>query len=203
MFPYESVVLHYQIDFNKEFYGLVIFLNGTSSSGKTTLSHALQQALADVYLHVSVDTYLSQIAQSDLSNTTLMEERFPNIVNGFHESAAAIARAGNNVIVDYVLQQPEWLDACVKAFDGLPVVFVGVHCPLEVLETREVSRGDRKLGAARFQFNRVHSHGTYDLELDTSSLSVEACVSKIMTYIESGLKPSVFERLRFQSEIGN
>jgi len=180
---------------------LVIFLNGTSSSGKTTLSHALQQALADVYLHVSVDTYLSQIAQCDLNNAKLMEERFANIVNGFHESAAAIARAGNNVIVDYVLQQPEWLDACVKAFEGMPVVFVGVHCPLEVLETREESRGDRKLGAARFQFNRVHSHRTYDLELDTSSLSVEACVSKIVEYIESGSKPSAFETLILQGEM--
>ncbi len=183
---------------------MVIFLNGTSSSGKTTLSHALQQALADVYLHVSVDTYLSQIAQCDLNNASLMEERFPYIVNGFHESAAAIARAGNNVIVDYVLQQPEWLDACVKAFEGgLPALFVGVHCPLEVLEAREVSRGgDRKQGAARFQFNRVHSHRTYDLELDTSSLGVEACVSEIIAYIESGSKPSAFERLRAQSEIG-
>jgi len=181
---------------------LVIFLNGTSSSGKTTLSHALQQALADVYLHVSVDTYLSQIAQCDLNNSTLMENRFPNIVNGFHESAAAIARAGNNVIVDYVLQQPEWLGACVKAFEGMPVVFVGVHCPLEVLEKREVARGDRKQGAARFQFDRVHSHCTYDLELDTSSLSVDACVSKIITYIENGLKPLAFERLRGQEEIG-
>ncbi|MDC5857462.1 chloramphenicol phosphotransferase CPT family protein [Vibrio europaeus] len=180
---------------------MVIFLNGTSSSGKTTVSHALQQALADVYLHVSVDTYLSQIAQCDLSNAPLMEERLPYIVNGFHESAAAIARAGNNVIVDYVLQQPEWLDACVKAFEGLPVLFVGVHCPLEVLEAREVSRGDRKQGAARFQFNRVHSHRTYDLELDTSSLSVEACVSEIIAYIESGSKSSAFERLRAQSEI--
>ena len=181
---------------------MVIFLNGTSSSGKTTLGRALQQALADVYLHVSVDTYLSQIAPCDLNNATRMEERLPNIVNGFHESAAAIARAGNNVIVDYVLHQPEWLGSCVKAFEGMPVLFVGVHCPLEVLEKREVSRGDRKQGTALFQFNRVHSHRTYDLELDTSSLSVEACVSKIITHIEAGLQPSALERLRAQSEIG-
>lgn len=174
---------------------MVIFLNGTSSSGKTTLSHALQNTLVDVYMHVSVDTYLSQIAPCDLNNPSLMEERFPKIVAGFHESAAAIARAGNNVIVDYVLQQPEWLSDCIRAFSGLPVVFVGVHCPLEMLEEREAERGDRKIGAARFQLNRVHKHEIYDLELDTSRLSTEACVEKIQWYLKSGVKPSAFDRL--------
>ncbi|MGF1909898.1 chloramphenicol phosphotransferase CPT family protein [Vibrio kasasachensis] len=174
---------------------MVIFLNGASSSGKTTLSIALQQALADVYLHLSVDTYLSQISPSDLDNSALMEKRFPSIVAGFHESAAAIARAGNNVIVDYVLQQPEWLEACVNSFYGLDVVFVGVHCPLELLEEREALRGDRKEGAAKFHFNRVHNHQCYDLEVNTGLSSTEDCVSAILKYLESGIKPEAFGKL--------
>lgn len=177
---------------------MVIFLNGASSSGKSTLSKALQNELADVYLHVSVDTYLSQIAQSDLDNAALIEERFSNIVSGFHKSAAAVALAGNHVIVDYVLQQPEWLEECVKAFEGLTVVFVGVHCSIDVLEEREVQRGDRKIGAARFHVERVHRHQTYDLEIDTSSLSLDDCVSQITSYIKSGIEPKAFEGLRAQ-----
>lgn len=53
---------------------MVIFLKGASSSGKTTLSKALQESLANVYFHVSVGTYLSQIAKIDFNNSTLIEK---------------------------------------------------------------------------------------------------------------------------------
>ncbi|MFZ3005690.1 MAG: hypothetical protein WA047_05905, partial [Phenylobacterium sp.] len=35
--------------------------------------------------------------------------------------------------------------------------FVGLLAPLEVLEAREVARGDRQIGLARWQFDRVHA----------------------------------------------
>ncbi len=39
-------------------FGTVIFLNGTSSSGKTSISLELQQILDEPYLHISVDKFL-------------------------------------------------------------------------------------------------------------------------------------------------
>ena len=42
----------------KEFQeGQAILLNGTSSSGKTTLAKVLQQKLKEPYLYVSLDQY--------------------------------------------------------------------------------------------------------------------------------------------------
>jgi chloramphenicol 3-O phosphotransferase len=51
------------------------------------------------------------------------------------------------------------------------VRFVGLFAPLTVLEARERARGDRLLGLARWQFDRVHRDVVYDLEIDASAAS--------------------------------
>ena len=42
--------------------GSIIFLNGTSSSGKTSIAKALQQILDEPYLHCSADGFFSMLA---------------------------------------------------------------------------------------------------------------------------------------------
>ena len=37
--------------------GNIIFLNGTSSAGKTTLSHKLQELLDEPYVHMALDQF--------------------------------------------------------------------------------------------------------------------------------------------------
>src|SRR5690606_4329425 len=95
----------------------------------------------------------------------------PLAVSGFHRAVAALAEAGNRVIVDHVLQEEGWLEECVERWAGLDVLFVGVRCPVEVAERREAERGDREAGTARYQHDRVHAHGVYDVEVDTSALT--------------------------------
>jgi chloramphenicol 3-O phosphotransferase len=54
-----------------------------------------------------------------------------------------------------------------------------VHAPLNVLEERERQRGDRLIGLARWQYDRVHEGMTYDLEVDTASVSALECAELI------------------------
>jgi chloramphenicol 3-O phosphotransferase len=54
-----------------------------------------------------------------------------------------------------------------------------------VLEERERSRKDRTLGQARLQYPVIHKHCVYDLELDTSKLSVEECARKVLDRMKS------------------
>jgi chloramphenicol 3-O phosphotransferase len=56
---------------------------------------------------------------------------------------------------------------------------VGVFAPFEVLEARERERGDRMIGLARWQYERVHRDMTYDLEIDTSSPTPMECAELI------------------------
>lgn len=57
---------------------------------------------------------------------------------------------------------------------------VGLRAPLEIVEARERARGDREIGLARWQFERVHRDRQYDLELDTSVESPEASAARIV-----------------------
>ena len=115
-----------------------------------------------------------------------------------HYSIAALSRAGNHVLADHVLVKPVWLRECAGLFADLPAYFVGVRCPLEILEQREMSRRNRTLGQAKAQFNLVHAHGVYDLEVDTSQSSTEACALQIKARIESGAPPTAFKQLYFR-----
>ena len=86
------------------------------------------------------------------------------------------------------------LTLSARALSDLPVLFVGVHRPVPVLERRELARGDRDVGQARWQSSRVHGHGAYDVEVDTHASSVEACADAV----RNGLDRSggAFEALR-------
>jgi chloramphenicol 3-O phosphotransferase len=89
-----------------------------------------------------------------------------------------MAAQGNNLIVDEVMTDgatEREYRALLAPFD---VRFVGLFAPLDVLEARERARGDREIGLARWQYDRVHRGITYDLEIDTTlaTPSESACM---------------------------
>jgi chloramphenicol 3-O phosphotransferase len=180
--------------------GRVILLNGTSSSGKTTLIRALQAALPDPWLEIGIDRfvfslpkrYLDQPLWSEVfryvrpdgaADGPFMIETGPlgrRLVSGMHGTVAALAAEGLDVIVDHVLLEPGWLDECRRLWAGYRTLVVGVRCPLEVVVAREATRKDRTIGQAAAQFDVVHRWGGYDLEVDTSVLSPEEAATRIV-----------------------
>ena len=126
--------------------GKIIFLNGTSSSGKTSIAKELQQILEEPYLLVSVDNFISMLPQKYLNgeDPKTLGKAILKIIHGMHRSISALASTGNNIIVDHVLEKEKWLKECVNVLSDFQVLFVGVRCPLEELEQRERKRGNRK-----------------------------------------------------------
>lgn len=180
----------------------VLFLNGASSSGKSSIAEVLQEMLEEPCIHLCIDVYLGAFQKGLWDKQEIVQPAWPSIIAGFHAAAAAIARAGNLVIVDDVLEEePPWVENLLELFDGLEVVFVGVHCPLEELERRESARGNRRAGMARVQFEQVHARAIYDIEVDTSVLSPEECAATIADYLNSGHRPTAFEQLRERARI--
>ena len=62
-------------------------------------------------------------------------------------------------------------------------ITVGVHCSLEEATRRELERGDRRIGIAAHQFDKVHSNRVYDLEVDTGILTPEQAADTILNQI--------------------
>jgi chloramphenicol 3-O phosphotransferase len=153
--------------------GEIIFLNGTSSSGKTTLARELQKALPIPFCHYASD----QLA--DAGFRPLQEQRATDLgerdrfFDGFHRSIAAFAAAGNNLIVEHIVEQMSWADDIQRLLTGFHTFWVGVHAPIEELERRELERGDRYIGEARYHL-KTHDYCKYDTEVrSTDALSVK------------------------------
>lgn len=66
-----------------------------------------------------------------------MIENVIQIIPGFHRSIVAFASQGTPVIVDHVFQEEAWLPDFRQAAAGVEVSYVGVVCPIEILEKRE------------------------------------------------------------------
>jgi len=169
--------------------GKIIFLNGVSSSGKSTLAQELQKRLKEPFLHLQLDGFIEMLPRNDDL------ELFMRMVSGMNRSIAVMSEERNNLIVDHVVIEKIWLDQCLELLGGRYVLFVGLRCPLEELERRERKRDSRRKGFARAQIKKIHQGKTYDIELDTHVLSVGQCVEKVLEFYNSK-HPTAFDRMR-------
>ena len=201
--------------------GQAIFLNGTSSSGKTTLAKVLQSRLKEPYLYVSLDQYRDSLPDKyrglnsppgtlgyDGLNVVPIDSKDgkkitsiqfgdygKKVLHGMRSAAADLVRNGLNIIIDDILLDSDFLEDYLEIFSDLKVYFIGLFCALEVVEKREASRAGRFPGTAESQLEVCHAHGVYDLSVDTSVLSPDECATKIIDRIGSAT-PEAFDKLR-------
>jgi chloramphenicol 3-O phosphotransferase len=174
--------------------GRLILLNGTSSSGKSSIAEELLATLDGAWFHLAIDQFHRLRARRDWTEETFLPV-FQRTVLGFHRAVAGMAAAGNDVVVDHILGERWRLEDCVTVFDGLPVLFVGVRCSLPELERRERERGNRTIGRAAVQFPLVHQHGKYDVEVDSEHNTPAECAALIRDRLGQA-PPAAFAELR-------
>ncbi|MFE1596184.1 chloramphenicol phosphotransferase CPT family protein [Nocardia sp. NPDC058705] len=178
--------------------GQVVLLNGASSSGKSSIAQRLLVDLERPFFHMGVDMIgaMRSPSRTHALDSAELAAVLRRTRAGFHRAVAAMAGAGNDIIMDHVLSEPWRLRDCLSVMNGIDVVFVGVHCSLDELQRRELQRGDRPIGTAADQIHPVHAHGIYDLELDTSTDTVEDCSAQITTFLGRTPTNRAFDRLR-------
>jgi len=141
----------------------------------------------DAFMDMLPDSYHEH--PDGFTYETVYQEGRPSVVigtgpvgertlRGMRKATAAMAREGNNLIVDDVMLGSTGAEY-VELLSAFEVFFVGVFAPLEILEARERLRDDRLIGLARWQFDRVHEGMSYDLEIDTSLSTPEDCADLI------------------------
>lgn len=178
--------------------GQIVLLNGVSSAGKSSIARQLLIDLGRPFFHMGVDmigAMRSQVRTHELDPIALAGV-LRRTRAGFHRAVAAMALAGNDIVMDHVLSEPWRLRDCLAIMTGIDVVFVGVHCSLDELRRREQGRGDRPVGTAASQIEQVHAHTIYDLEVDTSTDMIEACSARIKKFLDQGQSRRAFDRLR-------
>ena len=90
----------------------------------------------------------------------------------------SMAECGNHIIADDVFFGQEDVEyrRLLKPYN---LRLVGLFASLEIVQKREKARGDRHIGLAKGQFERVHKGRHYDLEIDTNSISPEQIAKQI------------------------
>lgn len=173
----------------------VIFLHGASSSGKSTLARALQARIERPFWHISIDHLrdagvlpTARFRNGDFDWAAAR----PRFFDGFHASLAAYADAGNNLILEHILDHDAWLDQLRAGLARHDVFFVALHCPLDLLVEREARRGDRPVGSAAQDFATIHAGKRYDLELHGTD-DVAANVDRLLAAWRSGRRSSSFQ----------
>jgi chloramphenicol 3-O phosphotransferase len=173
----------------------IILLNGAGSVGKSLIAKALQKITAAPFLHVEMDAFINMMPErywdhpDGLTFETVQQDGMPSVIihsgpvaertfRGMRRAIAAMAQAGNNLVVDDVLLGDELAEYRDLLADFTFHV-VGVFAPLDVLEARERARGDRLIGLARWQYEHVHMGKRYDLQLDAGTATPEECAERI------------------------
>ena len=155
--------------------GRIIFLNGASSSGKSTLAMAMQAALPEPFLHVSSDHLVASgmlPARRDPAGPfAWWEQMRPRFFDGFHRCLPALAAAGNDLIVEHIIEFRTWRQYLARLLADLDVFLVGVHCDLAEIDRRERDQADRRVGEGRthVETDLIHTFGPYDFEVDTTT----------------------------------
>ncbi|WP_150266114.1 chloramphenicol phosphotransferase CPT family protein [Paenibacillus tepidiphilus] len=176
--------------------GLIVFLNGTSSSGKTSISMELINQKEIMFYHLSIDDFFGQykdFIHNNFPDIDLTREvanvgkiLLDPIISVYYATIKLFSEMGLNVIVDKVIDNDKRFNDYRNLLSDHPTLFVGVLCSKEELTRREQIRGDRQIGLANSQYDQVYSFNEYDLKVNTEELSPTECAEKILSFIKSG-----------------
>lgn len=218
--------------------GQIIIVSGTSGSGKSTTCELFAKQSEDFWLLYGIDHFMAATFPSKFGHHgprslegvhahpldpddpesplrwTLADNAL-RAFNSFHEWVAAASRSGCNIIVDHLmLTDPPLLQDAVSRLHGLPVLFVSLKPPFEVLKQRvAVRRMDKRMptdmlgeDAARIIVDRLdrlrpwfyeaaYANDLYDLVIDTNAHGPEAVCEMIGDRLAIG-PGAAFDRLR-------
>lgn len=196
--------------------GQIVILNGPPRAGKSSIVAAIQESFDGVWMNLGVDGFMAMTPARFMPGIGLrpggerpdLEPVVAVLYPAMYESIAAHSRLGVNVVVD-VGHHDRYssplgiLRSCAAILAGLPVLFVGVDCPVDVaLERRRATWGGEGFATSTqladpvaLWHEAVHDGVTYDLKVDTSELSPAEIADLIRDRLASTPPPNAFHNL--------
>lgn len=169
--------------------GRIIFLNGLTSCGKTSVAEQMKCLCSDVIYFISNDTF------HDMVDWRFFEEDFWKMVaytiTAQYYAARAMVEAGFSVVIDgMLLDLPEYREQTGKShaefvsdiFNGIDVTYVDCHCPLEELRRRNLARGNRKEFQSDEQAALMTKNFTFDLTINVMTVFPDESAVRILEF---------------------
>ncbi len=203
--------------------GQIVILNGTPRSGKSSIAAVIQETFDGPWMNMGVDPFKNHIIPKRYSPSIGLrpggerpdlEPLITVLYAAMYESIAAHSRLGLNVTVDVghhdAYSKPLGILAdSAQRLKGLPVLLVGVRCPIGIvwerrrntwLKGKEIPEDAPPPDILHKWEHEVHTPGIYDIEVDTSSTSPDQCAEVILQHLIKGPPPTAFQRIAKMSE---
>ena len=162
--------------------GRIIYLNGVTSSGKTSIVEALQ-ACRDVFFYVVANDLFQEMIGEEYLKEDYWKYLGEVIIMMYH-TAKLFSDMGKNVIVDSILVEREGVtphyERMKEILQDNPLDIVEVYCPLDICRQRNIDRGDRYETQSEEQAKLMSAGIQYSLRVDTSKQSPDECADAIL-----------------------
>ena len=162
--------------------GRIIFLNGVTSSGKTSIVEALQ-ARKDVFFYVVANDLFEEMVGEEYLRENYWKYLGEVIILMYH-TAKLFSDMGNNVIIDGILVEREGVaphyERLCEILRGNPLYIVEVSCPPEICRQRNIARGDRYESQSEEQAAQMAKNIRYSMRVETDKLTPEECADAIL-----------------------
>ena len=162
--------------------GRILFLNGVTSSGKTSIVDALQ-AREDRFFYVLAN----DLFQETVGEKYLRQDYWKYLSEAvflMYRTAKLFSDRGRDVIIDGILvERPELSPHYQRMLEILkdnPLDIVEVSCPLEICRQRNLARGDRQENQSQEQAGLMAQGIRYSCTVETDKNTPEECGEQIM-----------------------
>lgn len=162
--------------------GRVIFLNGVTSAGKTSIVEAIQDR-DDVFFYVVANDLFQEMVGEKFLRENYWKYLSDVIIMMYH-TAKLYSDMGKNVLIDGILVERDEIaphyQQLLEIMKDNPLDVVEVYCPLEICRKRNIIRGDRYENQSDEQYELMSKNIAYRLRVDTSLYSAAECADRII-----------------------
>ena len=162
--------------------GKIIFLNGVTSSGKTSIVEALQER-RDVFFYVVANDLFQEMVGEQYLEENYWKYLSEVIILMYH-TAKLYSDLGKNVLIDGILVERDEIkphyERLMEIMKDSPFSIVEVYCPLDICRKRNIERGDRFESQSDEQAELMSKDIRYTMRVDTSVNSPAECAEQIV-----------------------
>lgn len=162
--------------------GKIVFLNGVTSSGKTSIVDAIQLKSEEFFYVVANDLFEEMIGDHYLRENYW--KHLSDAIIMMYHTAKLFSDHGKNVLIDgIIVERPEIKPHYEKVkdiFAGSPLYIVEVFCPLHICRQRNIERGDRTEDQSDLQNEILAKDISYNFTVNTHLNSPEQCAESIL-----------------------
>ena len=170
--------------------GKIIFLNGVTSCGKTTVAECVKAMCSDPIYVFSNDIFHNMVSERVYDKYESAFWTFvADTITAQYYAARGCVDAGFNVLIDgMLLDLPEYverfgrrnIELVNEIFAGCDFTLIDLTCPIEELRRRNIARGDRGVYQSDEQLSFMTKEYHADLTFDVMTVMPDETAEAIL-----------------------